>query len=73
MGRKEQLENLGEILPLETLTAKLDAAFDKMMAIKNQAPGTIIMDVVRNELRQGTAAVSCNYLIGGAAGAQPSK
>ena len=73
MGRKEQLENLGEILPLETLTAKLDAAFDKMMAIKDQAPGTIIMDVVRNELRQGTAAVSCNYLIGGAAGAQPSK
>ena len=73
MGRKEQLEKLGEILPLETLTAKLDAAFDKMMAIKDQAPGTTVMDVVRNELQQGTAAVSRNYLIVDAAGAQPAK
>lgn len=73
MGRKEQLEKLGEILPLETFTAKLDAAFNKMMAIKDQAPGTTVMDLVRNELQQATPGVSRNYLIGGAAGAQPPK
>ena len=73
MGRQEQLDKLGEVLPLETLTATLDAAFDKILAIRNQAPGTTIMDVVRTELRQDTAAVSCKYLIGGAAGAQPPK
>ena len=73
MGRKEQLEKLGEILPVEALTAKLDAALDSIMAIKDRAPGTTIMDEARNRLRHGTEAVSCNYLIGGATGAQPPK
>src|ERR1017187_5317606 len=66
MGRKEQLKKLGEILPVEALTAKLDAALDSIMAIKDRAPGTTIMDEARNRLRHGTEAVSCNYLIGGA-------
>ena len=73
MGRKEQLEKLAESLPLETLTAKLDAACEKIMTIKGQAPGTTIMDEARNRLRHGTGVVSCNHLIGGGSGARPAK